>query len=132
MNLWREDGRYRGETAEIIVRLIEACEAESGAGHPGIKILISAMVWLSIEPRDNYHDLQRGGALRFHRSSVADWEADRRGKGVLHRWAHSLRQGDRAWHDGGIDTSLFEREEEWELLDAIAQMHVANREAMHG
>lgn len=36
---------------------------------------------------------------------------------VLSKWADSR----------GIDTSLFESEEEWELLDSVAELHCANR-----
>ncbi len=56
MSLWLSRERYSGKTQEIIEAAISRCGTD--ANHPGVRILIAAMCWLSkpIEQRSKYWD----------------------------------------------------------------------------
>jgi len=61
--LWSARERYSGKTQEIIERAVRECGSD--ANHPGIKILVNVMAWLTIPlaHRSKYWD-QRCGRLQ--------------------------------------------------------------------
>jgi len=54
--LWSARERYSGKTQEIIERAVRECGSD--ANHPGIKILVQVMAWLTIPlaRRSKYRD----------------------------------------------------------------------------